>query len=475
MTTSALHQDAMLVAKSKQSKTIDRPRSKGAASGEWSLDKSIARDLQQLKVRDNRTNFHYLAVYYAIFLATVSATLWSYGYAERSGLGLWLSAPITVLAVIIIGGFQHQLGGVIHEATHYILFADRKLNELMSDWLAAFPIYTTTYAFRLHHLAHHQFVNDPVRDPNFAQAQMSGHWLDFPLTQYELLLGVLRQLNPIRLLKYILARARYSAIGTDTNPYAKADKMGSPWTMRLGALYAVLMPPIAIALITFELWFAAAVAHIALSAAILGYFATIPEEHYPESRINPVISHRITAIGRMGFLCLLYGVLTFLCWSTGAPAWGYFGLFWLLPLFTTFPLFMIAREWVQHGNADRGRLTNSRVFFVNPFVRYLVFPWGMEYHLPHHMFCSVPHYKLSELHEVLKRDPEYAAKGMVVHGVLGEGAPGRPSIVEVLGPRYAMTGTENFVLDETLELADVNDPEGIRRHSEASRNMTRPG
>jgi fatty acid desaturase len=435
----------------------------------WALDKSIASELQRLKERDNHTNHKFLAGNYAIFIATMVVTIWSYHYAETSGLGAWLTIPMTVLAVIIIGGFQHQLGGCIHEGTHYILFADRKKNEIISDWFAAFPIYTSTYAFRLHHLAHHQFVNDPVRDPNFAQAEMSGHWLDFPLTQYELLLGVIRQLNPIRLVKYILARARYSAIGTDQNPYADKKRMGSPWVVRVGALFAVLMPVVAVTLILLEDWLLALIAHLTISAAVLGFYALIPDEDYAQSRINPIISHRATAISRMGFMALLYGALTLTCYLTGAPAWGYFGLLWLLPLFTTFPLFMIAREWVQHGNADRGRLTNSRVFFVNPIVNWLVFPWGMEYHLPHHIYCSVPHYKLKDLHEVLLNDPDYRENGIVVHGVLGQGGPGAPSIVEVLGPRYAMTGQEISVQDETLELADVNDKEGIAKHSEASR------
>ena len=435
----------------------------------WALDKSVAKELQRLKERDNHTNHAYLLVNYAIFIATVAATLWSFHVAQSSGWGAWLTVPVTVFAVIIIGGFQHQLGGAIHEGTHYTLFADRRKNELISDWFAAFPIYTSTYAFRLHHLAHHQFVNDPVRDPNFAQAEMSGHWLDFPLSQFELLMGVIRQLNPLRLVKYILARARYSAIGSDQNPYADPKRMGSPWSIRVGALFAVFMPAVAVTLIVMQQWALALAAHVVLSGAVLGYYALAPAASYAHSRINPIISHRATAVGRMGFLALLYGALTLTCYLTGAPAWGYFGLFWILPLFTTFPLFMIAREWVQHGNADRGRLTNSRVFFVNPVVRWLVFPWGMEYHLPHHIYCSVPHYKLKYLHELLQSDPEYREKGMVVHGVLGEGSPGRPSIVEVLGPRFAPGGEEISVQDETLELAEVNDPDSIARHSAASR------
>ena len=99
-----------------------------------------------------------------------------------------------------------------------------------------------------------------------------------------------------------------------------------------------------------------------------------------------------------------------------APAWTYYGHLWVLPLFTTFPLFMIMRQWVQHGNADRGRYTNTRVFLVNPFIRYAVFPFGMDYHLPHHIYASVPHYKLKDLHELLLQDPEYRDNGVVVEG-----------------------------------------------------------
>ena len=48
--------------------------------------------------------------------------------------------PATSLAIVAIGASQHQFGGAMHEGTHYMLFANRKLNELASDWLAAFPI-----------------------------------------------------------------------------------------------------------------------------------------------------------------------------------------------------------------------------------------------------------------------------------------------------------------------------------------------
>ena len=62
---------------------------------------------------------------------------------------------------------------------------------------------------------------------------------------------------------------------------------------------------------------------------------------------------------------------------------------------------MIMRQLVQHGNGDRGWLTNTRTFLVAPAIRFAVFPLGQDYHLPHHVFATIPHYRLKKLHEHL--------------------------------------------------------------------------
>lgn len=435
-------------------------------------------EIQRLKSRDNSTNFLHLGFVYFVMAATIAAALMAFSAIESSGASWWWHVPVAFVAIVMMGASQHQLGGAIHEATHYMLFDDKKLNELSSDWLAAFPIYTSTYAFRLHHLAHHQFVNDPERDPNFDQAKDSGHWLDFPIAHIDLLIAIARQLNPVLLVKYIIARARYSALGVDTNPYADPNARGTPWAIRLGVLFAVGMPFVLIPIIAlgryggFALGTMVSVALGVLfvsAAAVAAYYWRLPETEYPQSRINPVVSHRATALGRIGFLTIVYAALTTAEYAFNAPAWGYYSLFWLLPLFTTFPLFMILREWLQHGNADRGRYTNTRIFLVNPFARYAIFPWGMDYHLPHHLFASVPHYKLKDLHTFLLGDPEYREKGLVVEGWSHRKTAGHPTIVDVLGPEYTPQGNANHVDDATLENADVNDAAGIARHAADSR------
>jgi fatty acid desaturase len=159
-------------------------------------------EIAALKSRDNITNFRYIAGIYLVIAAAIVGGIWAVETYLAGGLPLYVLLPISVVSILAIGASQHQLGAVIHEATHYALFKNRKLNELASDYLGGFPIYTSTQSYRLHHFAHHQFVNDPDRDPIATQAAETGHWLDFPVTHAQLARGFLRLVNPVRLARY---------------------------------------------------------------------------------------------------------------------------------------------------------------------------------------------------------------------------------------------------------------------------------
>ena len=47
----------------------------------------------------------------------------------------------------------------------------------------AFPVFSTTHNYRVQHLAHHQHVNDPERDPDLAQMEASGQRFRFPMAR----------------------------------------------------------------------------------------------------------------------------------------------------------------------------------------------------------------------------------------------------------------------------------------------------
>ena len=172
-------------------------------------------------------------------------------------------------------------------------------------------------------------------------------------------------------------------------------------------------------------------------------------------------------------------VLTWLQLVTGEPVWRFFFVLWIIPLATSFSLFMICRQVVQHGNGDRGWLTNTRTFLVNPFIRYAVFPFGMDYHLGHHIYATVPHYNLPELHDYMLQFPEYREQGIVVENYF---FPKRnhhhehrnPTVVEVLGPDYAQSSEEVFIDHTVLDGWEVDDKEALLREGVADKNPS-PG
>ena len=436
-----------------------------------------------LKARDNTTNWRYLAIVWGIIAATIGSALYAESIIVASGYSLWWMVPVVALAALVTGASQHQLGGVIHEATHFTLFENKRLNEIAGDWLGAFPIYTSTYQYRVHHLAHHQFVNDPERDPDISQLKDSDHWLDFPVAHIDVLKKLAKQLYVPNLMRFTLVRARYSAVGHDDNPYVDKAETRSKLPVYAGIYFAVAVPFIVSGLLKATSATIGWGVLIASYLAVVGYFAFLPETQFPQTRLLPTIPHRATAISRMTFLFLLYGAFTaydLAAAGTGvAWAFDHYGLFWAIPLFTTFPLYMMIRQWVQHGNADRGRYTNTRVFLTGPLFRYAVLPWGMDYHLPHHMMASVPHYRLKALHQLLLADPKYKAEGLVVEGVLGHlhhhGAM-RPNILDVIGAGYAPKQHSAIHVDNaTLEYAEVRGAEAIAREAAMSVSATSVG
>ena len=127
----------------------------------------------------------------------------------RDGWGLnWAwNIPVTILAITLVGAGQHQLTGLAHEASHHTLFKNRFINDLVSDYCCMFPLFGATQHYRLQHLAHHQFVNDPIHDPDVSQLQTSGHWLNFPVSKKTFLMTLLRQLWIFGLIRYMRIRA----------------------------------------------------------------------------------------------------------------------------------------------------------------------------------------------------------------------------------------------------------------------------
>lgn len=88
-----------------------------------------------------------------ILAAAASAVSWDrwYGY---------------LAAIVVIATRQHALAVLMHDGAHRLLFSDRRINDLVSDLLLAFPLFISTTLYRRHHLEHHRHLNTD-RDPDY--------------------------------------------------------------------------------------------------------------------------------------------------------------------------------------------------------------------------------------------------------------------------------------------------------------------
>jgi fatty acid desaturase len=435
-------------------------------------DAELKERLQTLRQTDNYTNLYYFLRTYLYFVLVIGGTIAFYYWRDYAAISIWWNVPVTILAVILVGAGQHQLSGLAHEGAHHILFRNRWFNDLASDFGCMFPIFSSTHHYKLQHLAHHQFVNDPIRDPDISQLQTSGHWLPFPLSKKAFLKTLLKQLWLPNLFRFTRIRAAYNSTGTDKNPYMRKGWKPSKLAIRVAMLYIVAQ----IAILTGCVWYAVqydnllplAAAPWVLFAAITLFYWLLPDSKFHQSRIHSLISQRVATMFRVGFItCVFNG----LAWLSLLDPWVplYYALLWLLPLFTSFAFFMILRQWVQHGNADRGWLTNTRIFFVGRFISFSVFPIGQDYHLPHHLYASVPHYRLKELHETLLEYPEYQEHAVQVHGYFlsPEHPQSHPTVLDVLGPEYAAREFRGVHIDNSvLEDDEVEEKEKIVQEGE---------
>jgi fatty acid desaturase len=415
-------------------------------------DPSLKTAIQDLRRTDNVTNWFYLAAVYLYLAAVICGAVWFFESRGALGLSWWWNVPVAFAAIVLVGAGQHQLSGLAHEGSHHILFRGRFLNDLAADLFTMFPLFSSIHHYRLQHLAHHQFVNDPDRDPDVSQLKTSGHWLDFPVPRRAAIIALLRQLWPPRLIRFMRVRAQYNATGTEKNPYLLKGKRPSKGAVRVGVVY--LLALVATLIVLFYLaddtWVLAFVPFV-MWVGVSAVFRQLPDGLYHQSRLHPVIHARYTSILRVGFITAVFTALAVVTKVTGAPAVGYYILLWLVPLFTSFSFFMILRQIVQHGNGGRGWLTNTRTFLVGPLIRVAVFPMGQDYHLPHHLYATVPHYRLKKLHALLMDYPEYREQAVVVEGYFfpPHQPKTHPTVIDVLGPEYAPK-TAAVHIDETV-------------------------
>jgi fatty acid desaturase len=402
-------------------------------------DSDLQRRIMELRQVDNATNLVYLAIEYLSLTVVIGGAIVFAETRQAWGLPWAWNVPVFAIAIILIGGIQHRLAGLGHESSHYSFVKNRYLNDLIPDVFCMFPIMTTIHFYRLFHMGHHQFTNDPERDPDLLNLGHGKRADEFPMTRPRFIAVVYfcAIVAPIRFFRYQWAYFKVNTLGKGKSVYlpGSMEERGlSESTPRLATIlgFAYIVGfSIATKLLTVldrPQWLVPLGLLGIILIATVSY--ALPSWAGFQSPFRQAYSSRFASVLRMSYYTVLLVILAHLRWATAGASAIYPVVLWLVPLGTSFMFFMFLRDVYQHSNADAGRLTNSRVFFTDPFTRWAVFVYGQDMHIPHHLFPAVPHYRLRRLHDFLKQGhTSYHEAVVETHGTFHD-AMGRPTILD---------------------------------------------
>jgi fatty acid desaturase len=272
------------------------------------------------------------------------------------GAATWAAHPAAwIAAVILVGGRQLGLAILMHEAAHGLLHPNRRINNLLGQWLTGAAVGSDLPAYRAYHLRHHKFTQQ-AEDPDLPLSA------PFPTSRKSLLRKALRDLTgqtffKQRLAQFVMAfRALPAMLRNDNTAQMRADtRAGTPFNRPSTAGTSLTSGN-------------GAATSVARSAA--------------------------------RFL-LIQGAL--LALSLAVYGWTPF-LIWLAALATTFQLYLRLRNIAEHACTSVGSddpFTHARTTRAGWFERATVAPYWVNYHAEHHLFMGVPCYQLGKVHRLL--------------------------------------------------------------------------
>jgi Fatty acid desaturase len=178
-----------------------------------------------MRLRDlaNATNLAFLASDYLGIIAVTAGVVAFCEFRAVWDISRAWEVLVVAMAVVLMGGLQHRLAGLGHEASHYTLLKNKLLNDLVGDLFCMFPILATVHFYRLFHLAHHQYTNDPERDPDLVSLGTSKMTDQFPMSRWRFIKAFyLRPFTaPLGFLKYQLDYIDINVLGRADNIYLR--------------------------------------------------------------------------------------------------------------------------------------------------------------------------------------------------------------------------------------------------------------
>ncbi|RLQ23272.1 fatty acid desaturase [Seongchinamella sediminis] len=100
----------------------------------------------------------------------------------------WTNPVTVVLAVLVLGGRQLGLAVLMHEAGHKTLFRSNRLNDVVGQWLCAYPVLGDVKAYGASHRVHHRYAGTD-QDPDLPNYQA------YPVSRASFLRKIRRDLS----------------------------------------------------------------------------------------------------------------------------------------------------------------------------------------------------------------------------------------------------------------------------------------
>jgi fatty acid desaturase len=96
--------------------------------------------------------------------------------------------------------------------------------------------------------------------------------------------------------------------------------------------------------------------------------------------------------------------LAFFALSLELGFWRWYLLLWILPLVTLLQAILRFRAILEHGAVSDTSTPQraARTNFVPFYLYWILFPHDVHYHIEHHLYPSIPHYRLAECHRRLR-------------------------------------------------------------------------
>ncbi|MEM7511623.1 MAG: fatty acid desaturase family protein [Bacteroidota bacterium] len=263
------------------------------------------------------------------YLWIIAAFSWAYTFPNVFSI---------LLALFVLGGKQLACAILMHDTSHHAVFSNKKWNDVVGQWLGAYPVFNNMKAYRPYHYRHHA-SNGLEEDPDLLLTR------GYPTSRKSMMRKFFRDLSGQTGVKALIGLVM----------------------MQLGYL---------------EFNLGGKVVRVSQKERSWKGFWRV----FKNNLLGPIVANLIIFL----LLSLLASPWLYLLWI-GA---------YLTTFQFCLRVRSMAEHSVLEDRTDPYK--NTRTTKANFLEKMLFAPYNVNYHAEHHMLMGVPPYKLPAMHKLLK-------------------------------------------------------------------------